>query len=103
MLLSMTGQGQSRRIVGATEVTVEVRAVNNRFFKLQLRTSDILSRLEPQIESLARQSIRRGSLNMNVYISRAAQRPITGWKKWPSPATTRSARRSPTGSASSRK
>lgn len=73
MLLSMTGQGQSRRIVGATEVTVEVRAVNNRFFKLQLRTSDVLSRLEPQIESLARQTIRRGSLNMSVYISRAAR------------------------------
>jgi uncharacterized protein (TIGR00255 family) len=69
----MTGQGQSRRIVGAIEVTVEVRAVNNRFFKLQLRTSDVLSRLEPQIEALARQHIRRGSLNMNVYVSRAAR------------------------------
>jgi uncharacterized protein (TIGR00255 family) len=69
----MTGQGQSRRIVGATEVTVEVRAVNNRFFKLQVRTSDVLSRLEPQIETLARQTVRRGSLNMTVYISRAAR------------------------------
>ncbi|MGN6136622.1 MAG: YicC/YloC family endoribonuclease [Aureliella sp.] len=73
MLISMTGQGQSRRMVGAIEVTVEVRAVNNRFFKLQLRTSDILSRLEPQIEALVRQHVRRGSLNMNVYVSRAAR------------------------------
>lgn len=73
MLISMTGQGQSRRIVGAIEVTVEVRAVNNRFFKLQLRTSDVFSRLEPQIEALARRHVRRGSLNMTVYASRAAR------------------------------
>jgi uncharacterized protein (TIGR00255 family) len=73
VLISMTGQGQSRRMVGAIELTVEVRAVNNRFFKLQLRTSDVLSRLEPQIEALARQHVRRGSLNMNVYIHRAAR------------------------------
>jgi uncharacterized protein (TIGR00255 family) len=70
VLVSMTGQGQSRRVIGQLEVTVEVRAVNNRFFKLQLRTSDSLSGLEPQIESLAKQQVRRGSLSMSVYISR---------------------------------
>lgn len=69
----MTGQGQSRRIIGAVEISVEVRAVNNRFFKLQLRTSEILGRLEPQIESLVRQNVRRGSLNLNVFVSRVAQ------------------------------
>ena len=73
MLISMTGQGQSRRIVGAIEVVVEVRAVNNRFFKLQLRTSDVLNHLEPQIEALARQHVRRGSLNMSVYVNRDAR------------------------------
>ncbi|MFO1065238.1 MAG: YicC/YloC family endoribonuclease [Pirellulales bacterium] len=73
MLVSMTGQGQSRRVVGPMELTVEVRAVNNRFFKLQLRTSDSLSRLEPQIEALVRQHVRRGSLNMSVYVSRQAR------------------------------
>lgn len=73
MLISMTGQGQSRRIAGAMEISVEVRAVNNRFFKLQLRTSEVLSRLEPEIEALARQHVRRGSLNMTVYVNREAR------------------------------
>ncbi len=73
MLTSMTGQGQGRRMVGSMEVTVEVRAVNNRFFKLQLRTSETLSRLEPQIESLVRQYVRRGALNMSVYLHRASK------------------------------
>lgn len=73
MLISMTGQGQSRRILGSMEIMVEVRAVNNRFFKLQLRTSEVLSRLEPEFEALARQHVRRGSLNMSVYVSREAR------------------------------
>ncbi len=73
MLISMTGQGQGRRTFGAMEILVEVRAVNNRFFKLQLRTSDSLSRLEPEIEALTRQYVRRGSLNMSVYINREAR------------------------------
>ena len=59
--------------MGAIEVIVEVRAVNNRFFKLQLRSSDVLNHLEPQIEALARQHVRRGSLNMSVYVSRDAR------------------------------
>ncbi len=73
MLISMTGQGQCRRMFGTMEIQVEVRAVNNRFFKLQLRTSDSLSRLEPEIEALCRQYVRRGSLTMSVYISREAR------------------------------
>jgi len=73
MLTSMTGQGQGRRTAGAVEVTVEVRAVNNRFFKMQLRTSDVLGQIEPQIEALAKQHVRRGSLNMTVYVHRAAR------------------------------
>jgi len=73
VLISMTGQGQSRRMVGAAEITVEVRAVNNRYFKLHLRTSEMLSQLEGPIEALARQMVRRGSLNMNVNVSRTAR------------------------------
>ncbi len=73
MLISMTGQGQSRRVCGNMEIQVEVRAVNNRFFKLQLRTSDTLSRLESEIEAACRQHVRRGSLNMSVYVNREAR------------------------------
>ncbi len=69
VLLSMTGQGQGRRPYRQTEVAVEVRAVNNRFLKIQTRVSDSLAGLEPQIENVVRQSLRRGSLQLGVYLS----------------------------------
>lgn len=69
MLLSMTGQGQGRKTMGASEVSVEVRAVNNRHLKLQTRVSECLSGLEPEIEALIRSSLRRGSLQLNVQVS----------------------------------
>lgn len=69
MLLSMTGQGQGRRPFDQNEITVEVRAVNNRFLKIQTRVSDVISGLEPQIESVVKQSLRRGSLQIGVFLS----------------------------------
>lgn len=65
----MTGQGQGRRPFDQTEITVEVRAVNNRFLKLQTRVSPALSGLEPQIENVVRQSLRRGSLQLTVNLA----------------------------------
>ncbi len=69
MLLSMTGQGQGRRQYGSAEITAEVRAVNNRHLKVHLRTGEGLSNLEPQIETLVRQSLRRGSLQLAVQLT----------------------------------
>ncbi len=69
MLLSMTGQGQGRKQYGTDEITAEVRAVNNRHLKVQIRTCESLSGLEPLIEALVRKSLRRGSLQLSVQIS----------------------------------
>ncbi len=65
----MTGQGQGRRPFASAEIAAEVRAVNNRHLKLQIRTCDKLSGLEPQIEALVRSTLRRGSLQLSVQIS----------------------------------
>ncbi len=65
----MTGQGQGRTQYGSAEITAEVRAVNNRHLKIQLRTSDTLAGLESQIESLIRSKLRRGSLQVSVMLS----------------------------------
>ncbi len=65
----MTGQGQGRKPFDQTEITVEVRAVNNRFLKIQTKVSDAIAGLEPQIESVIKQSLRRGSLQIGVYLS----------------------------------
>lgn len=69
MLHSMTGHGQGRLRVGSSEIAVEVRAVNNRHLKVQTRTSDGLGSLEQKIEALARQRLRRGSIQLNVQVS----------------------------------
>ncbi len=68
MLLSMTGQGQGRRAYAAGEIAAEVRAVNNRHLKVQIRTCDSLRGLEPQIETLVRKTLRRGSLQLNLQL-----------------------------------
>lgn len=65
----MTGQGQGRRAYGAAEIAAEVRAVNNRHLKVQIRTCETLRGLEPQIETLVRKTLRRGSLQLNVQLS----------------------------------
>ncbi len=69
VLLSMTGQGLGRRTYGQSEVTVEVRAVNNRYFKLQARFSNAITGLESKVEGLIRQKLRRGSLQLAIHVS----------------------------------
>lgn len=66
-LLSMTGHGEGHiaHPRGGT-IGVEVRTVNNRHLKLNLRTGSGLAAIEPAIETLVRSSIRRGSVQMNV-------------------------------------
>jgi uncharacterized protein (TIGR00255 family) len=72
LLLSMTGHGEAHRHEGGVSVAVEVRTVNNRYFKLSVRTSEGYSSLEPQIEALVRESIRRGTVQLNLRIDREA-------------------------------
>ena len=65
----MTGQGQGRRHFGTAEISAEVRAVNNRHLKVQIRTCESLSGLEPHIETLVRRTLRRGSLQLSVQLT----------------------------------
>jgi len=51
-------------------VAVEVRAINNRYFKLAIRATEGYAPLEPQIETVVRQSIRRGTLQVNLRVDR---------------------------------
>ena len=70
MLASMTGFGEARgQAVGLT-VRVEVRTINNRHFKLGYRASEGYSSLEPDVESVVRQSMRRGTVQVNLRIDR---------------------------------
>jgi uncharacterized protein (TIGR00255 family) len=72
VLLSMTGFGEARRQENEIAVAVELRTVNNRYFKFSLRISEGYGSLEPHIESAVRQQIKRGTLNASIRIDRLA-------------------------------
>jgi len=71
VLLSMTGFGEAHHQQDDLAVTVEVRTINNRFFKLSVRSGEGYTVLEPQIEAVVRKAIRRGTVQVNLCIDRA--------------------------------
>ena len=70
MLLSMTGFGEARLQDERWSVGVEVRTVNNRHLKLSAKISERYSALEPELERLVRETIRRGSVQLALRVER---------------------------------
>jgi uncharacterized protein (TIGR00255 family) len=68
MLYSMTGFGAAACKEENISVSVELKAVNNRHFKLSLRMTDGYSALEQRVEPLIRTVIERGTINAHVRI-----------------------------------
>src|SRR5436190_19225099 len=66
----MTGHGEAHRHENGLSIAVEIRTVNNRHFKLNLRLTEGYAPLEPHVESLVRQQIRRGTVHVHVQIDR---------------------------------
>jgi len=64
----MTGHGEGQAEQEGASVSVEVRTINNRYFKLALRTHEGYYQLEPRVESLVRKYVRRGSVNTSIRI-----------------------------------
>ncbi|MHC4402463.1 MAG: YicC/YloC family endoribonuclease [Planctomycetota bacterium] len=71
MLLSMTGFGEAHGQQDGLAVSVEVRAINSRYFKLSVRTSEGYGSLEPQIDGFVRKHVRRGTIQVAVHVDRA--------------------------------
>jgi uncharacterized protein (TIGR00255 family) len=67
----MTGFGEAHRHSERLTVVAEVRTINSRYFKLTVRSSDGYTSLEPQIEQLVRQHIKRGTVQVNLRVDRA--------------------------------
>ncbi len=66
----MTGFGEARLQDDRWSVGVEVRTVNNRHLKLSARISDPYGALEPDLERLVRESIRRGTVQLSIRVER---------------------------------
>jgi uncharacterized protein (TIGR00255 family) len=68
----MTGFGEARSQTEGLAVVVEVRTINSRHFKLSYRASEGYAALEPEVEAVVRDAIRRGTVQVNLRIDRQA-------------------------------
>ena len=78
MLQSMTGFGESRCQQEGMAVAVEIRTINNRFFKLTVRSGEGYASLESAVEAAVRQSVHRGTVQVNIRVDR--RRAATDFK-----------------------
>lgn len=62
MIVSMTGFGDAAAERDGTHYSVEIRSLNNRFFKPVIKLPDNVSGLEPELESMLREQLGRGSI-----------------------------------------
>jgi uncharacterized protein (TIGR00255 family) len=70
VLRSMTGFGEARYTDERLSAVAEVRAVNNRHFKLVCRISDPFDAVEPEVERLVRQAVHRGTVQLALRVDR---------------------------------
>src|SRR6188508_3210584 len=68
MLISMTGFGSASADDHGIACTVELRSVNNRFYKVVIRLPDRLANLEPEVDRTLREAIVRGSIVLTVSV-----------------------------------
>jgi len=66
VLLSMTGYGEARFQSEQLSLSIELRAVNNRYLKVSVRASDPYHLLEPEFEKVIRRTVRRGTLQVHL-------------------------------------
>jgi uncharacterized protein (TIGR00255 family) len=66
MLRSMTGFGGASGSVDGIEYSVEVRSVNNRYFKGVVKLPESWAQLETEIENLLRSRLPRGTVTLTV-------------------------------------
>lgn len=62
MIVSMTGFGDATGELNGTHYSVEIRSLNNRFFKAVIKLPENLSGLEPELETTLRDRLGRGTI-----------------------------------------
>lgn len=64
----MTGYGHAATEVGGVHFSVELRSLNNRYFKAATRLPDEIAGLEAVLESVLRKRVSRGSFGLTVKV-----------------------------------
>ena len=68
MLISMTGFGSASADDHGIACSVELRSVNNRFYKAVIKLPDKLASLEPEIDRFMRDALIRGSIVLSIAV-----------------------------------
>lgn len=68
MILSMTGFGEARMSEGGVSYRVEIRCVNNRYFKASIKLPESFQRYEADVDRLLRTRLTRGSITFSLRV-----------------------------------
>lgn len=66
MILSMTGYGAAEQATDGVAFALELRSVNNRYFKASVKLPERLSMMEGEVEKLLRAGLVRGSVTYTL-------------------------------------
>jgi uncharacterized protein (TIGR00255 family) len=69
----MTGHGQATMQHGDFAIDVEIRTVNNRYLKIVAKISEAATALEPQLDSIVREFLKRGSVSVSIRVTQAGR------------------------------
>ena len=68
----MTGYGEAEREINGVSYAVEIKAVNNRYLKTNVKLPDAVAFLEQYVEKLLRKSLSRGTVNYVLRVKDAS-------------------------------
>ncbi|MDE6731834.1 MAG: YicC family protein [Oscillospiraceae bacterium] len=68
MIKSMTGFGRGHQVLGGRDITVEIRAVNHRYYEFSCRLPRSYSFAEEKLKTLLQGKISRGKIEVSVMI-----------------------------------
>ena len=68
MIQSMTGYGRAQETAGGRDITVEIRAVNHRYFEFSSRVPRAYGYLEEKLKGFAQSAVGRGKVEISVQI-----------------------------------
>ncbi|MFV1975763.1 MAG: YicC/YloC family endoribonuclease [Candidatus Scalindua sp.] len=75
MIKSMTGFGRSELNDEKKTIIVELRSVNNKYLKINIRMPELLSGFEDKIEKLLKKELVRGTINLTIEYKACDQVP----------------------------
>jgi len=70
VLFSMTGYGEARYQSEQLNLSIELRAVNNRYLKIALRAAEPYNLLEAEFQKVIRRTVHRGTIQVHLRCQR---------------------------------